>query len=298
TRRLLARPKIAGVIAALLVLFATGGVAFIILLAVALISPIAFFICSTILLYTTVAARDLIQHAEAVYAELTGAGGEGDIDLATARKRVAMLVGRDTEQLDEAGIIRACIESVAENMSDGVVAPVFWAFFGAVIAVLTGNPQWASGAAAVAAMLYKAVNTMDSMFGYKNEQYLDFGWFAARFDDLVNYLPARLTGVSLVVATIFTGHGTHASWRIFRRDCKKHTSPNAGFPEAAMAGALGIVLGGGNWYFGSYVQKPELGDSLHLPVADHVRQANRLMLIGFFLAVSALTLCYILVAFN
>lgn len=160
------------------------------------------------------------------------------------RKAVAGIVGRDPEQLDEAGVARAAIETLAENASDGVIAPLFWL-------IVLGLPGIA---------LYKAVNTADSMIGHKTERYLDFGWASARFDDLVNWVPARLTGLLVVAACTFvSGAGAGRAWTIMLEDARKHDSPNAGWPEAAMAGALGFALGGPRSYDGEMHDLPTLG---------------------------------------
>lgn len=276
-RRCCNSEKKAGILTAVLVLGSTGLCCATILAILALFGQATLAAGTILILYTTIAIRDLLHHARAVYRALTVPDPAG---LETAREKVAMLVGRDTARLDEAGIIRACVESVAENMADGVIAPIFWSFVGAVLAGLAGHGHSAAPAAAVSAMLYKAVNTMDSMFGYKNEQYLRFGWFPARFDDLVNLVPARLSGLALVLAALLLRTHPVRAWKILRRDHANHTSPNAGYPEAAMAGALGIQLGGGSWYFGTYQAKPFLGDPLVPVEPTHILQANRLVLTG------------------
>ncbi|MCI5221019.1 MAG: cobalamin biosynthesis protein CobD, partial [Candidatus Electrothrix sp. LOE2] len=176
-------------------------------------------------------------------------------------------------------------ESVAENMSDGIIAPLFWAITGSACGqFLNRNPViWGT----TAAMLYKAVNTMDSMFGYKNERYIQFGSCAARLDDLVNFLPARISGIFLVFAAFFCSPVCRSdvknSFRILVRDRRQHSSPNAGWPEAAMAGALGIQLGGESSYFGKSVKKQTLGDDTISPHAQHIFQANTLVLTASFL---------------
>jgi len=241
----------------------------------ALISPWALFAGSVGLLYTTTALRSLADHAMDVYASL--AGGHETGDLTSARERVGRIVGRDTTQLDEAGVIRACVESVAENMSDGVIAPLFFAVLTAAMCSVIGLGRFSVPAAALAAVLYKTVNTMDSMFGYKNEKYLQFGRSAALLDDAVNFFPARLTAFGLVFAGFLTGRNGRSAWKILHRDKQQHASPNAGYPEAAMAGALGIQLGGSSRYFGKTVEKPTLGDDLRVPDREHIKVAVRLM---------------------
>ena len=163
-----------------------------------------------------------------------------------ARKRLSMIVGRDTKDLNEEEILRAVIETISENLSDGIVAPMFYLALG-------GLPL---------AMAYKAVNTLDSMVGYKNERYADIGWFSAKMDDMANLIPARLTGLIIVATSFMLRFNWRDSWRIMRRDGRNHSSPNSGVPEAAVAGSLGIQLGGENRYFGEIVRKPTIGDKI------------------------------------
>lgn len=216
---------------------------------------------SIFILYTTIAARDLSLHSRAVYSSLERR------NLAEAKNRVGMLVGRDTTDLDETGVTSACVESVAENLVDGVIAPLFFA-------ALAGP---------LGAMLYKAINTMDSMFGYKNERYLKFGLIAARLDDLANLIPARISSLLVIISAAILELSPKNSFRILRRDRYNHTSPNAGHTEAAVAGALGIRLGGPGYYFGKPVNKPTIGDPLNPVLPAHILQTNRLMLISTFI---------------
>lgn len=255
-RRLLKNEQRAGVGTVLVVLAVTGAVALLLLWGAGQIHPRLGELVAVLLLYTCFAARDLLVHSRRVYQALAVD------DLVEARQRVAWLVGRDTANLDQAGVVRACVESVAENSSDGVVAPLFWA--------VVGGP--------LAALLYKAVSTLDSTFGYKNEKYLYFGWASAGLDDLVNYIPARLAGLGLVASAWLCGLDWRGAWRIYRRDRHNHASPNSGHPEAAAAGALGLQLGGVSRYFGQPVAKPTLGDALAEPQPEHIMAVNRLVL--------------------
>ena len=183
-------------------------------------------------------------------------------DLPAARTAVSMVVGRDTACLDEAGVTRAAVETVAENAADGVIAPLFYMALG-------GGPL---------ALAYKAVNTMDSMIGYKNDKYLDFGRAAARLDDVSNFVPSRLAALLMVCVCPFLGFDAGGAWRIWRRDWSLSTSPNSGQTEAACAGALGLRLLGDAFYFGKLVHKPAVGDDTRaIEVAD-IARANRLML--------------------
>lgn len=183
-------------------------------------------------------------------------------DLPAARTAVSMVVGRDTACLDEAGVTRAAVETVAENAADGVIVPLFYMALG-------GGPL---------ALAYKAVNTMDSMIGYKNDKYLDFGRAAARLDDVCNFVPSRLAALLMVCVCPFLGFDAGGAWRIWRRDWSLSTSPNSGQTEAACAGALGLRLLGDAFYFGKLVHKPAVGDDTRaIEVAD-IARANRLML--------------------
>jgi adenosylcobinamide-phosphate synthase len=199
-----------------------------------------------------VAQRSLYEHV----ARVRSAFAEGGLD--DARDAVAMIVGRDPEQLDEAGVCRAAIESCAENFSDGVVAPVFWL-------ALLGLPGL---------IAYKAINTADSMIGHRTERHLSFGWAAARLDDLVNLIPARLSALLLAGAAPTAGGTIGTSLRVVRRDASKHRSPNAGWPESAMAGALGLALAGPRRYAEHAVDDPFLNaEATRQAVPDDIGRA-------------------------
>lgn len=211
-----------------------------------------------VLTATTIATQDLLRSAGLVISSIR----EGNLE--TARKHVSMIVGRDTAELPEQGVLKATIETLAENLSDGIVAPLFYLALG-------GLPL---------AMAYKAVNTLDSMVGYKNERYRYFGWAAARVDDVANFLPARITGLIIAVSAFLhacvKGKANsvavlHRSFSIMARDGRKHPSPNSGVPEASMAGALGVTLGGPSRYGGVLSDKPVIGDACrddYLPASD------------------------------
>ncbi|MDH3347267.1 MAG: adenosylcobinamide-phosphate synthase CbiB [Desulfobulbaceae bacterium] len=287
-RSLIKSERLAGIGAVFMVLGATVGVLVSMFYALSLFSAALSSFVAVVLLYTSIALRDLAGHASVVRSALAG---EGTDRLDLARQKVGMMVGRDPSVLDEQGVVRACVESVAENMSDGVIAPLFWAFGSAMV---VGEGIWALPVAAGAAMVYKAVNTMDSMFGYKNERYLYFGRFAARLDDVVNYLPARLTSLFIILAAPFVGASIRGAFAITQRDHHRHASPNAGYPEAAMAGALGVRLGGANVYFGKMVQKPNIGDENRGLTFEDIEFANRLMYGASILAVALFSICAIL----
>ncbi len=217
--------------------------------------PLLAFGAETVLCYQLIAARSLHDESMKVHDALAS----GDLD--GAREAVGMIVGRDTDSLDEAGVARAAVETVAENVSDGVVAPLLFMS-------LAGAP----GAA-----FYKAVNTLDSMIGYKNERYLNMGWAAAKLDDVLNCVPARLSGALMCGAAKLAGLDASGAWRVLRRDRLNHSSPNSAHTEAACAGALGVQLGGGNYYFGNYVEKPTIGDDVRPVEAADIERANKLM---------------------
>lgn len=260
--------KAAGILTLFLMLAISGGAVLLLLHSAQRLHPLAGTAVSILILYTTIAARDLARHSREVYDALQ------NHDLAEARRRVGMIVGRDTDQLSEEEVARAAVESVAESMVDGVCAPLFYAF--------VGGPA--------AAMLYKAINTADSMFGYKNDRYREFGWAAARLDDLANFIPARLTGLLVPLAALLLSLDAGSSWRIFWRDRKKHSSPNSGHGEAAVAGALGVRLGGNSIYFGQVVVKPTIGDARRQIAASHILATNRLMLLTMWLTLLLLSL--------
>lgn len=212
-------------------------------------------ILESILCYQMIAARDLCVESHRVYKALE----TGDIEL--ARKNVSMIVGRDTQPLSKEGIIRATVETIAENTSDGVIAPFFYMLLG-------GGPL---------AMCYKAVNTMDSMVGYHNEKYEEFGFGAAKLDDIVNFIPARLSAILMLGAAVLLGYDGKNAFRIFRRDRRKHKSPNSAQTEAVCAGALGVRLAGDAWYFGVLHKKPHIGDALREIEARDIVRTEKLM---------------------
>lgn len=199
--------------------------------------------------------------------------------LAEGRKQVAGMVGRDTDDLDEEGVIRAAIESVAENANDGVIAPLFYGLIG-------GAPL---------ALAYKMVNTMDSMIGYRDLKYLYFGWAAARLDDVAGFVPARLTALAVAAASTLTEGDQGGALTVWRRDAGMHESPNAGVCEAAYAGALGVRLGGATYYNGTLVHKAEMGTGLEPAGREDISRAARLMYVSSALVLAA-GMCVRLVA--
>ncbi len=212
--------------------------------------------------YASLAVKDLGVEANKIFKELkTGS-------LAEARKKLARIVGRDTENLKEEKIVTAAVESIAESTNDGIVAPLFY--------LCLGGP--------VLAIAYKTVNTLDSMVGHKNEKYRNFGWFSAKMDDVVNFIPARLTGLLISLSFLLTGKGFLNPFQTMLKDGRKHSSPNSGIPEAAMAGGLGIKLGGRVSYDGEVFEKPYLGEELKKPEPEQITVAIRISFISSLLA--------------
>lgn len=219
------------------------------------LSPWAYLAVETLLCWQLLAVKSLRVESLRVYEALDRG------DLPRARQAVSMIVGRDTDRLDEGGVTRAAVETVAENASDGVAAPLFYLMLGG----------------SVLGCMYKAVNTMDSMVGYRNDRYLDYGRCAARLDDLVNYLPARLCALVMVGVSFLCGLDGRGAWRIWRRDRRNHASPNSAQTEAVMAGALRVRLAGEAWYFGQRHEKPTIGDDLRPIEPKDILQAHRLL---------------------
>ena len=210
------------------------------------------------------AAKGLAQESMNVYRELV------KDDLPAARKAVSRIVGRDTEALTAEGVTKAAVETVAENASDGVIAPLLYMLLG-------GAPL---------ALTYKAINTMDSMLGYKNEKYLYFGRAAAKLDDVANYIPSRLAALLWIMAAAFTRNDAKGAWRIWRRDRRNHASPNSAQTESACAGALNVQLAGPAYYFGEYYPKPTIGDAVRPIEPEDIRRADRMMYAESLLALA------------
>jgi adenosylcobinamide-phosphate synthase len=237
------RDKVAGILLLLITVASAAGAAWLLLFTASLVSGLVEFLLAVAISWTCLAARSL--HGEsAVVADALAAG-----EIEKARHSLSYIVGRDTADLNEPEIWRALVETVAENSSDGIIAPLFW--------LTVGGP--------VAAMAFKAVSTLDSMVGYRNQRYLHFGWASARMDDLLNFIPARLTSLLMIISALPVGLSMSGAFRITLRDRLKHPSPNSAHPEAAAAGALGVQLGGISNYAGVASIKQHLGDP-HLPL--------------------------------
>ncbi|NLB09368.1 MAG: cobalamin biosynthesis protein CobD [Clostridiales bacterium] len=249
------RKRQAGTILVTAVLFISAAVSLAILATAWLLSPWLYLVVTSLLCWQILAARSLAEESKQVYYALQNQ------DLPASRRKLAMIVGRDTSALEERDVVRATVETIAENTADGIVAPLFYFMLGGV----------------PAAIIYKAINTMDSMLGYKNDKYREFGRRAALLDDAANYLPARLSALIMLSACAVSGFSASGAWKIWRRDRRKHKSPNAGQPEAVMAGALGIALGGASRYGGVLIEKPVLGDPLRTAEIEDIKRAQTIM---------------------
>ena len=244
----------AGAVLVVLTLLVSVGVPALLLFFLSLVHPLLSFLLSCIFCWQLLAARSLRTESLKVEKALEEEG------LEAGRRAVSMIVGRDTQDLTEEGVIKAAVETVAENTSDGVTAPLFY--------MILAGP--------LGGFAYKAVNTMDSMVGYKNEKYRYFGTCAARLDDAANFIPARLSALFMTAAAFLAGYDGRNAWRILKRDRKNHKSPNAAHTEAVMAGALDVQLAGDAWYFGKLVRKPFIGDGIRPIERQDIRRACRL----------------------
>ena len=223
-------------------------------------NSIIFMIAEIYLMYTIFSINSLAREGNRVYNILK----EGNIE--RARKDLSYLVSRDTGTMDEKMIIRSTMETISENTVDGIVAPMLYMFLG-------GLPL---------SMTYKAINTFDSMVGYKNEKYMDFGKFSAKLDDVANFIPARITGILIVIASMILGYDYKNSLKIFIRDRKNHSSPNSGHAEAGVAGALGVQFGGRVSYFGKEVDKPVIGDKIKDFELEDIKKNIKIMMLQVF----------------
>ena len=258
------RPKLApnknalllgGALMVIIVLVISFAVPMAILLAAAMVSPWLAFALETLMCYQIFATKCLRDESMKVYDALH------NNDLADARVKLSWIVGRDTKNLDEEEITKGAVETVAENTADGIIAPMFYMFLG-------GVPL---------AFLYKGINTMDSMVGYKNDKFLYFGRCAAKLDDLANLIPARITGLVMIAAAFLLGLDGKNAWKIFWRDRYNHLSPNSAMTESVTAGALNIQLGGDHFYFGKLVHKDTSGDDFRPVCPEDIKKTNNLL---------------------
>jgi len=236
-------------------------------------NKITYFLVNFILMYTTLATKCLKDESEKIYKVLK----TGDLD--KSRIQLSYIVGRDTTNLSEKEIVRATVETVAENTVDGIIAPLFYGFIG-------GAPL---------AMAYKAINTLDSTVGYKNDKYYYLGFASAKIDDIANYMPARLGVLLLSIGSLFVGFNFKNALKIGIRDRKNHKSPNCAFSEGAVAGALGIQLGGTNVYFGKEVYKPTIGDKKREIEIEDIVRTNKIMYSSSIISIIIFTTFYYLV---
>ncbi len=253
-RKRFSSERFGGIIATVILV---GGTAVSASILLAIAAPIDFVhtALSVLILYWSIAPKDLVDHSVTVYKAMKSG------DLIEARRAVSMIVGRDTANLSESQIVRATVETVAESSVDGVMAPLFWFF-------LLGP---------VGAITYRAINTLDSIYGHKNERYIRFGTAAAKLDDIATYIPARLSILSIAVAAFFLNLRGKSVIPTALKYAHRHESPNSGWPESAFAGALGVQLGGTNFYAGVRDDRAIMGESLNPLETDHIVQANRLM---------------------
>ncbi len=234
------------------------------------------FVIESIMFYQIFATKCLKDESMLVFKSLA------KNDLVDARVKLSWIVGRDTKELTEEEVIKGTVETVAENTADGIIAPMFFMFLG-------GAPL---------AFLYKGINTMDSMVGYKNDTYLYFGRAAAKMDDVFNFIPARITGIIMIVASYFLNMNACGAWKIFWRDRYNHLSPNSAMTESVAAGALNIQLGGGHYYFGKWVPKKTIGDNIRPVVKEDIMAVNNLLYLTAIISMMLFSLISLLRAYN
>lgn len=263
-----------GFITVVLVLLLCGIVPWVLLHLVFGLNVVAGVILEAFMCYQLLAVKSLKDESMKVYDALTGSTIED------ARKAVSMIVGRDTQNLDQKGVAKAAIETVAENFSDGVIAPMFYMFIGGPVLMY----------------IYKGINTMDSMLGYKNDKYIYFGRCAAKLDDAANFIPSRLAALLLIAAAYIGGFNGKGAVKIFKRDRFNHASPNSAQTESAAAGALDIQLAGNAYYFGKLYEKPTMGDPVKEPEAEDIKRVNKLMYIGSFAGAAVFALLHFICA--
>ncbi len=272
-RRTIENERVAGIVLAVSVIGVSWYLSFVLIGLAASINRYLGYTLSILFIYSSIAVKDLGVESMEVYRPLEKK------DISVAREKLSLIVGRDTHNLECREIVRATVETISENIVDGIIAPLFYAFIG-------GAPL---------AIAYKAVNTLDSMVGYKNQRYKYFGWASARIDDWANFIPARLSLLFLPFASLLAGKDALNSWRIARRDGRKNPSPNSGIPEAALAGALGVRLGGLNFYNSIPTLKPFIGDEVNTLEPGHIKEAIKISYIcsALFLVTGAALIIFI-----
>ena len=266
-RRFISKTKrgeyIGGIILTAIVVSISMVIPLIIILIAKTINKYLALIVESFMCYQILATKSLKVESMKVYDELA------KNDLPSARKAVSMIVGRDTKDLTFSGVAKAAVETVAENTSDGIIAPMIFIAIG-------GAPM---------GFFYKAINTLDSMVGYKNEKYMNFGRFAAKLDDVVNYLPARISAYQMILSSFFLKYDYKNAFKIYKRDRYNHASPNSAQTESVCAGALDIQLAGNAYYFGKLYEKPTIGDHIREINYDDIKKANRLLYCTSFISI-------------
>ena len=274
-RRMLAPGETAlllgGALMVIIVLVLTFAVPVAVLTLAEQVNPWLRFALETVMCYQIFATKCLRDESMKVYTALK------DNDLVDARLKLSWIVGRDTKELDAAEVTKGAVETVAENTADGIIAPMFYMFIG-------GAPL---------AFLYKGINTMDSMVGYKNDKFLYFGRCAAKLDDVANFIPARITGILMILASYFLNMNAAGAWKIFWRDRYNHLSPNSAMTESVTAGALNIQLGGDHYYFGKLVHKDTIGDNIRPVVAEDIVAVNNLLYMTAVISLLLFSLVYL-----
>ncbi len=247
--------KFAGFLTVIIIVSVSFFITYFVIYSLKKINPILGYIAEIIIMWNCIALRCLDTEVMKIYNSLK------ERNIEKARKQISYLVSRDTESLDEKGIVKATVETATENITDGIISPIFYMIIG-------GAPL---------GIAYKAINTIDSMIGYKNEKYIDFGFFGAKLDDVVNFIPARLTGVAMVIFAFITGKDYKNGYRIMIRDHNKSKSPNAGWRESVVVGVLGIELSGPTVYFGKVVNKDTIGDNVNDINYEHIKTTTDFM---------------------
>lgn len=274
-RRLLAPGKTAlllgGALMVVIVLSLSYAVPYAVLMLAEQVNPWLRFALETVMFYQIFATKCLRDESMKVYTALH------NNDLADARVKLSWIVGRDTKELTAEEVTKGAVETVAENTADGIIAPMFYMFIG-------GAPL---------AFLYKGINTMDSMVGYKNDKFLYFGRCAAKLDDVANFIPARITGILMILASYFLNMNAAGAWKIFWRDRYNHLSPNSAMTESVTAGALNIQLGGDHYYFGKLVHKDTIGDNIRPVVAEDIVAVNNLLYMTAVISLLLFSLVYL-----
>lgn len=274
-RRLLAPGKTAlllgGALMVVIILSLSYAVPYAVLMLAEQVNPWLRFALETIMFYQIFATKCLRDESMKVYTALH------NNDLEDARVKLSWIVGRDTKELTAEEVTKGAVETVAENTADGIIAPMFYMFIG-------GAPL---------AFLYKGINTMDSMVGYKNDKFLYFGRCAAKLDDVANFIPARITGILMILASYFLNMNAAGAWKIFWRDRYNHLSPNSAMTESVTAGALNIQLGGDHYYFGKLVHKDTIGDNIRPVVAEDIVAVNNLLYMTAVISLLLFSLVYL-----